>query len=752
MHVKTRRSLVRRQLLIALSACGVAAASFASPGWAVFAAQGMRLVDTDLWLTPPAVIPTFGTAATALAEGRAAEALPVFSRTTSDPLLGGYARLYQGRAQLALNRAPEAMASARQVLNAAPGGYLGEQALWLLADAADKAGKPEEAKSALAALVAMPASNVALAQLRLGQVAFKSDEAMLAAQSYTKLYYDYPVTPEAAAAESEMKRYFHWPPANDTFELAEARAEQLFAARRYSDARKAFDPLLIRASATDKPRIRLRLAECDFYLKRYGDARTGLRTYLETATTRLDEAQYFLLSATRELRRDDEYVSMVRAFVDGNASSSYAEVALNDLATHYILANDDEKAVGVFREIVTKYPSGGVGDRAFWRTGWWAFRAGNYAETIRLFEAANSLYPRADYRPGWLYWTARAEERLGNHAAAATGYRATITAYRNSYYGRQAQRALDALPPTVAAPPAPARGVTVSGPGPRAARPSPMPSASSVALGGRRAGAPASPAPAPAAAPFVTPGGAPPNAPLIRALLSAGLYDDAIGELRRAQAASGTSPFLEATIAYALNRKGELRPGITAMRRAYPQFMADGGQAFPIDLLKVIFPLEYWDIIRQQAAARNLDPYLVAALVAQESTFQADVRSSANAWGLMQIVPATGRQYAAKLGIRRFTTASLTEPEINLRIGTAYLADLIARQGDVISALAAYNAGESRIARWHAERPGVDRDEFIDDIPFPETQNYVKRIIGTAEDYRILYPMPRTGGVRELRR
>ena len=71
-----------------------------------------------------------------------------------------------------------------------------------------------------------------------------------------------------------------------------------------------------------------------------------------------------------------------------------------------------------------------------------------------------------------------------------------------------------------------------------------------------------------------------------------------------------------------------------------------------------------------------------------------------------------------------------------MRLGTAYLADLLEQFGEVAPALACYNAGEGRVTRWLAERPGLPIDEFIDDIPFPETQNYVKRIIGTAEDYR----------------
>jgi soluble lytic murein transglycosylase len=156
-------------------------------------------------------------------------------------------------------------------------------------------------------------------------------------------------------------------------------------------------------------------------------------------------------------------------------------------------------------------------------------------------------------------------------------------------------------------------------------------------------------------------------------------------------------------------------------------------------MLRVLFPLDYWPLIKKYSDAHDLDPYIIAALMAQESTFTADIRSAANAYGLMQIIPGTGRRYARELGIRRFSANTLTHPETNIRIGTAYFKDLVDRFGGAHYALASYNAGENRISRWISERPGVKADEFIDDIPFPETQNYVKKILGTAEDYRRLY-------------
>jgi soluble lytic murein transglycosylase len=232
----------------------------------------------------------------------------------------------------------------------------------------------------------------------------------------------------------------------------------------------------------------------------------------------------------------------------------------------------------------------------------------------------------------------------------------------------------------------------------------------------------------------------PPNEPVVRALLALDLYDQALDELHYAQKAWGDSPAIQATIGWIYHQRGDLRAGINAMKRAYPQYLAAGGEKLPIELLKVLYPVNYWDLIRQYSAARGLDPYLIAALIAQESTFTADVKSSANAYGLMQLLPSTGRQYAKLLRLpTRFSLSMLTTAESNIKMGTAYFADLVKQFGGAHYALATYNAGPNRVSRWIAERPGIERDEFIDDIPFPETQNYVKRILGTAEDYRRLY-------------
>src|SRR6185295_13345467 len=159
----------------------------------------------------------------------------------------------------------------------------------------------------------------------------------------------------------------------------------------------------------------------------------------------------------------------------------------------------------------------------------------------------------------------------------------------------------------------------------------------------------------------------PPNEGVVRALLALELYDQALDELRYAQRVWSDSSAIQATYGWIYNQRGDLRAGINAMKRAYPQYMAAGGEQLPNELLKVLFPVNYWPLIRRYSAAHHLDPYMIAALIAQESTFTADVRSSANAYGLMQLLPSTGRQYARKVGIsKRFSLGLLTTAESNV--------------------------------------------------------------------------------------
>jgi soluble lytic murein transglycosylase len=160
-------------------------------------------------------------------------------------------------------------------------------------------------------------------------------------------------------------------------------------------------------------------------------------------------------------------------------------------------------------------------------------------------------------------------------------------------------------------------------------------------------------------------------------------------------------------------------------------------------LLQLVYPFPYRDAIMREARASNVDPYLMAGLIRQESMFNTQARSPAGAVGLMQVMPRTGTTVARSLGISGFQPARLTNPDINLRIGARYLADQIrSHNGRLVDAIAAYNAGPSRVAAWKRFPEYADPELFIERIPFQETRDYVKIVQQNARIYRELYATP----------
>lgn len=157
-------------------------------------------------------------------------------------------------------------------------------------------------------------------------------------------------------------------------------------------------------------------------------------------------------------------------------------------------------------------------------------------------------------------------------------------------------------------------------------------------------------------------------------------------------------------------------------------------------VLRLVYPFPYRAAIERESRRNGLDPYLVAGIIRQESGFHPAARSPAGAMGLMQIMPGTGTSLARELGVGSFRTGRLTEPELNVRMGTRYLATMLARYGGrTTDALVAYNAGPTRMARWRAFPEYGDAELFTERIPFTETRDYVRIVQTNAAIYRALY-------------
>jgi soluble lytic murein transglycosylase len=154
---------------------------------------------------------------------------------------------------------------------------------------------------------------------------------------------------------------------------------------------------------------------------------------------------------------------------------------------------------------------------------------------------------------------------------------------------------------------------------------------------------------------------------------------------------------------------------------------------------RLLYPLAYEDLVRAEAQARRVDHALVAALIRQESSFEPRAISRAGAAGLMQIMPEVGRKLAASHGFTAWRDPFLRQPEVNVQLGTAHLANLLRQYRDVTHALAAYNAGSGRVARWLTKRGAYDPEVFVERIPFTETRDYVRIVERNRALYRALY-------------
>jgi soluble lytic murein transglycosylase len=154
---------------------------------------------------------------------------------------------------------------------------------------------------------------------------------------------------------------------------------------------------------------------------------------------------------------------------------------------------------------------------------------------------------------------------------------------------------------------------------------------------------------------------------------------------------------------------------------------------------ELTLPIAHEDIIRQQAAEKHLDPALIAAVIYAESKF--DPRpSSAGAEGLMQLMPQTAEYLARRSGGTAFTPADLATPQVNIAYGSYYLRYLLDHyNGQEMLAVAAYNAGMTNVDRWVAEAKAAGHQLTVNEIPFPETRDYVQKVLQAQRDYRHTY-------------
>jgi len=148
----------------------------------------------------------------------------------------------------------------------------------------------------------------------------------------------------------------------------------------------------------------------------------------------------------------------------------------------------------------------------------------------------------------------------------------------------------------------------------------------------------------------------------------------------------------------------------------------------------------YRTLLEKTAADEQVDPFLVAAVIREESKFNPRAYSRAGAMGLMQLMPGTARRIGPLAQVKLGDEGDLFLPEKNIPIGTHYLSRLLRGfDGNIVFSIAAYNAGETAVARWVRRAGGRPLDEFVEEIPYPETRNYTKKVLASYMEYQRLW-------------
>jgi soluble lytic murein transglycosylase-like protein len=349
--------------------------------------------------------------------------------------------------------------------------------------------------------------------------------------------------------------------------------------------------------------------------------------------------------------------------------------------------NQDEYERELIAQLAKIDPSQEAGLQHFWDKAWAAYARGDLNGAIEQMTFIRDNYRNPNVKRQTSYWIARSQERLGKKQDAAAAYKALASAPYEDVYAKFAEQH--------GAPHATATNnpLTMNRPDWRDVAEKNMPRELRLAYE-------------------------------LTALADA---RDARAEIDKNRTRRNQQ-YADALMSELYNYSGDTLSMMRSLRAAFPQLATVEQDSVPPYFLRMYYPIKYENAIRKYSRKNGLDPHLMMGLIHQESFYNPRTKSSAGAIGLMQLMPATGRELGSRL-FRGFSVGRLENPEVNIELGTMhfrYLVDLLG--GKVELAIASYNAGQGNVLKWRRAAPGKPMDEFLESIPFSETRTYVKRV------------------------
>ena len=565
-------------------------------------------------------------------------------------------------------------------------------------------GNPADARQVLAAGEGTEAAIRPGFELAEAQVELALGEQQAAAMAFKRLLLDHPLSAEAQTAQAKLAAMG----AESLLTTGDLRnlADAYYRAGRYAAAAGQFRALE-RVPGLDEHALEgfaVSEAACEWKLNRLTQAQA--MALADTA----DENGAHRLELLMELARDRKDFAAVEQIVSEMGArfphSPWLAAALYSAGNMNLLARDFPAAIRDYGELAARFPASTHAAAALWRSGWLTYRMGAYPAAEHIFDEQIRRYPDADETVSALYWRARLFASFDHEPARAAAYYRTILRNdRHYFYAQLAQKRLAALP-------MPAEEKTEIAPEPAFVRARPLPSPRPIDLFAEQSS----------------------HLAKARLLANAGLNEYVADEIRADPEFTAMGSLAEAQI-YA--SCGDTFRAVRAAKRGLPNAASAPIPSIPLVYWRLLFPEPWWNTIETESAKNNLDPYLVASLIRQESEFNPSAVSYANAYGLMQLLPRVGQRMAREEGIAHFRGYQLLDPTMNIRLGTRYLRQMLDRFGGVEAyALAAYNAGDNRVVDWLNAGPYSGIDEFVESIPFSETRGYVEAILRNREMYR----------------
>lgn len=620
-----------------------------------------------------------------------------------------YALSMRGSALEQLGKDAEARAIYQQILQAYPTSLRARDAALHSAALLMKSNQAAAVPLLLKDLIK---ADDASALLIAAKAAEQSSDTSAALAHYRRIYFFAPASSESTEAATAITRL------GSTTSPASAeegisRADRLYTGKRYSDAVGAYGEAFAKFPVTATTENQLRRGIAAYNVRKTPEAVAALTSIPTSADVRA-EALFYLAQTYARARQWEQARATVEEMRKNYSSNNFtprAFVALGQIAQD---AKNKTDSTYFFRTGVNSYPGAVEVAQAQFDLAWEAHDTKNFAESSRMLTEHLALYAdrNTDNRGRAGYWAARDSERAGKLPEARALYEAMQARYDANWYGYLAKQRLDVISRTTQ---------------PKMFAPDSMvgraiANLQTVTVAEETAGAEQ-------------------ETRIQKAdqLSNIGLDEWALKELAQAGENAPNSPKVNLAIARIYRSNDDNVRALNTLKNSFPDYSQMKPEEMTREEWDVFYPLAYWDIIVQESRARKLDPYQVAGLIRQETIFTTRSRSSANAFGLMQVLVPTGRLTARKYGVTQEITAeSLYNPRLNIQLGTAYLRDQIDKFGRIEYVAAAYNAGPLRASAWSTSLPS-EIDEWAEAVPFKETRGYVQGVVRNRLQYMRLY-------------